>query len=532
MAPIMPHDRVALPVGAALAAVGVVCACLQAWPRPVAAGARSTGGGREQVGAAEQGRSRPGSGSDSSSAAAAAISGRARAAKRRRRGEEGEGWFLQRARARLLLARCGICLARGGCAPSQRQVLLRRIATFLPESEIAVALGEGRRQQRWPRCAPSRPCAVYAAALARAGYSVREMWARVGRSRKQGWLSEAAPQLLGGGARRAVRQALIDALLCHRARHDPAASAGAVEPPPHKRRNLTCIIDEPPPRARDPATEFPGAELLPPPPPPPSSSPWPWPAALAPAPASAAAEVPAGRVILIVGPSGVGKSQLLWRWVSALHSAALLRRRPRRHSPPEGGGAEGGGAEAEAARLLCPLTAAHAAELSWDRRRAVVSQFGGGAADPADAAIEWLGAAGLASVPAWCQPHHTLSSGQAFRADLARQLHWAATSAATDAGPVAAASVAAASVAGASVAGASAAAAAGPLGTAAATTTLPLVAIEHFGCKLDRLTAASCAVSLGRALRRAGASSAAGGGLRGIITSETGGYPPSDCLLR
>lgn len=53
----------------------------------------------------------------------------------------------------------------------------------------------------------------------------------------------------------------------------------------------------------------------------------------------------------------------------------------------------------------------------WEPSSAIVSQFGG----PAEAK-RWLGGIGLSSVPQWCQPHHTLSTGQAYRADLARRL--------------------------------------------------------------------------------------------------------------
>ena len=33
---------------------------------------------------------------------------------------------------------------------------------------------------------------------------------------------------------------------------------------------------------------------------------------------------------------------------------------------------------------------------------------------------------GLSSIPCWCMPHHVLSTGQAYRATLARQLQHAA----------------------------------------------------------------------------------------------------------
>lgn len=54
----------------------------------------------------------------------------------------------------------------------------------------------------------------------------------------------------------------------------------------------------------------------------------------------------------------------------------------------------------------------------WDRNKAVASHF-----DTAQDAYERLSAAGLSSVPAWTLPYQSLSNGQQFRADLARQLH-------------------------------------------------------------------------------------------------------------
>jgi len=52
-------------------------------------------------------------------------------------------------------------------------------------------------------------------------------------------------------------------------------------------------------------------------------------------------------------------------------------------------------------------------KFSWDPYMAVVSQV------PA----EKLMAAGLNSVPAWCRPYHCLSTGEAFRADVAARLY-------------------------------------------------------------------------------------------------------------
>lgn len=55
-------------------------------------------------------------------------------------------------------------------------------------------------------------------------------------------------------------------------------------------------------------------------------------------------------------------------------------------------------------------------EHRWRRDTAIISHF------EADGAAK-LAAAGLNSVPAWRQPFHTLSTGQQFRANLARSLH-------------------------------------------------------------------------------------------------------------
>lgn len=55
--------------------------------------------------------------------------------------------------------------------------------------------------------------------------------------------------------------------------------------------------------------------------------------------------------------------------------------------------------------------------VEWDPGRAICSHFDG----PKQAA-EQLGAAGLKTIPAWLRPYHALSTGEKFRADLARQL--------------------------------------------------------------------------------------------------------------
>lgn len=54
---------------------------------------------------------------------------------------------------------------------------------------------------------------------------------------------------------------------------------------------------------------------------------------------------------------------------------------------------------------------------NWDSNRSIASHF----ESPVDAS-ERFAAAGLMSVPEWVKPYHVLSTGQKFRADLARQL--------------------------------------------------------------------------------------------------------------
>jgi ABC-type ATPase with predicted acetyltransferase domain len=53
----------------------------------------------------------------------------------------------------------------------------------------------------------------------------------------------------------------------------------------------------------------------------------------------------------------------------------------------------------------------------WYPARAVVSHF-----ENPDDAINKLGAVGLNTVPSWYKPYHVLSTGEKFRADLARKL--------------------------------------------------------------------------------------------------------------
>lgn len=55
------------------------------------------------------------------------------------------------------------------------------------------------------------------------------------------------------------------------------------------------------------------------------------------------------------------------------------------------------------------------AVVPWEEGKAVVSHF-----ESIEDAIERLGAVGLNNTRAWLQPYHTLSTGEQFRADLAR----------------------------------------------------------------------------------------------------------------
>ena len=56
----------------------------------------------------------------------------------------------------------------------------------------------------------------------------------------------------------------------------------------------------------------------------------------------------------------------------------------------------------------------------WDSEKAIVSQFGS-----PECAKRWLGRVGLNSIPSWTRPHHILSTGEKFRANLARRLQQA-----------------------------------------------------------------------------------------------------------
>lgn len=53
----------------------------------------------------------------------------------------------------------------------------------------------------------------------------------------------------------------------------------------------------------------------------------------------------------------------------------------------------------------------------WRKEKAIVSQF-----NSTKEALDKLMAVGLNSVPSWCRPYHVLSTGEQFRADLARRI--------------------------------------------------------------------------------------------------------------
>lgn len=58
------------------------------------------------------------------------------------------------------------------------------------------------------------------------------------------------------------------------------------------------------------------------------------------------------------------------------------------------------------------------AEPQWNFKKAIVSHF-----ETPEQAIEKLGAVGLNNIPSWCRPYHCLSTGEKFRADLARKIN-------------------------------------------------------------------------------------------------------------
>ena len=100
----------------------------------------------------------------------------------------------------------------------------------------------------------------------------------------------------------------------------------------------------------------------------------------------------------------------------------------------------------------------------WDSDKAIISHFG-----PPEEAQSWLGRVGLNTVPSWTRPYHILSTGEKFRADLARRLQAAAAASASNS--------------------------VGDIGSG-------MLIIDNFTSTLDRQTAACCAVSVAKQLRR------------------------------
>jgi ATP dependent DNA ligase-like protein len=56
-------------------------------------------------------------------------------------------------------------------------------------------------------------------------------------------------------------------------------------------------------------------------------------------------------------------------------------------------------------------------KIKWSKEKAIISHF-----KSSNEAIERLMAVGLNTVPSWCKPYHVLSTGEQFRADLARRI--------------------------------------------------------------------------------------------------------------
>ena len=98
------------------------------------------------------------------------------------------------------------------------------------------------------------------------------------------------------------------------------------------------------------------------------------------------------KLVLIVGPSGVGKSRYM-NSIKYCHTNAAW---------------------------ICIRGESSSSSYSylWPRDRAIVSCFD----QDRDAARKWLSSVGLNSIPDWCKPYHVLSTGQKYRASLAHKM--------------------------------------------------------------------------------------------------------------
>ena len=56
-------------------------------------------------------------------------------------------------------------------------------------------------------------------------------------------------------------------------------------------------------------------------------------------------------------------------------------------------------------------------EVKWDNNKAIISNF-----ETAEDGVNRLSAVGLSSIPSWCKPYNVLSTGEKFRADMARRI--------------------------------------------------------------------------------------------------------------
>jgi GNAT superfamily N-acetyltransferase len=86
------------------------------------------------------------------------------------------------------------------------------------------------------------------------------------------------------------------------------------------------------------------------------------------------------------------------------------------------------------ARRFWPREAEHAADLAWPRDRSLLDAFPEALSVKDITAL--LSGVGFSSPPAWLRPYHVLSTGQQFRATLARLLAEALAHPAADRGPV------------------------------------------------------------------------------------------------